>query len=102
LVEQGLDTIGWVSIDFNDLNKIKSSFVKLLVAINHNRIKYPNQKDPDEEPKEDEKKKEEEKSEKIESEVKTEKNDKEKTEKKKAKKEVVLGDKTLDGVKLNG
>ena len=89
-------------LTFNDLNKIKSSFVKLLVAINHNRIKYPNQKDPDEEPKEDEKKKEEEKSEKIESEVKTEKNDKEKTEKKKAKKEVVLGDKTLDGVKLNG
>ncbi len=92
-------------LTFSDLNKIKASFVKLLAAINHNRIKYPDQKDPDEIKKAE-----------VEKAIKTDKLDKqevassEKTsaekssqEKKRSpKKEVVLGDKTLDGVKLNG
>ena len=34
------------SLTFSDLTKIKESFVKLLVGVYHNRVKYPSQKDP--------------------------------------------------------
>lgn len=44
------------NLSFNDLTKIKLSFVKLLTATYHNRIKYPNQKDPEQIKKEEEEK----------------------------------------------
>lgn len=87
------------ALTFSDLNKIKASFVKFLVGFYHNRVKYPNQKDPDEkaDPKGDVKagavvQDSSEKAEKT-----------EKTEKivRQEKKTVVLGDKTLNEVRLN-
>lgn len=35
------------NITYSDIAKIKASFVQLLTAYYHNRVKYPNQKDPD-------------------------------------------------------
>ena len=66
-------------LTFCDLNKIKLSFVKFLVGFYHNRVKYPNQKDPDEIQKKEEV-----------------------VEDKQDEKDFVLGDKTLNEVKLNG
>lgn len=66
-------------LTFCDLNKIKLSFVKFLVGFYHNRVKYPNQKDPDEIQKKEEV-----------------------VEDKQDEKDSVLGDKTLNEVKLNG
>ncbi|MCI6365267.1 MAG: HDIG domain-containing protein [Spirochaetia bacterium] len=66
-------------LTFCDLNKIKLSFVKFLVGFYHNRVKYPNQKDPDEIQKKEEV-----------------------VENKQDEQDSVLGDKTLNEVKLNG
>ena len=66
------------ALTFGDLKKIKEVFLKILAAYYHGRIKYPNQKDPD-------------------SDTGTGSGGAKKT-----KKNVVLGDKTLDEVKING
>lgn len=59
-------------LTFGDLKKIKEVFVKILAAYYHGRIKYPNQKDPD---------------------AKVDEQDK---------KEPVLGEKTMNEVKMHG
>lgn len=61
-------------ITYSDIAKIKISFVQLLTAYYHNRVKYPNQKDPD-------------------ADKNGSKNNRD------GKQEAVLGEKTLDGVK---
>ncbi len=126
------------ALTFSDIAKIKESFVKLLVGVYHNRVKYPKQKDPessgrkdgkedkDENPESSSSSSEpsslrgEEKAEKAED--RTEKTEKpeSKADAKKAKavkkaseeasqeakidaaRKAVLGDKTLDEVRLNG
>lgn len=126
------------ALTFSDITKIKESFVKLLVGVYHNRVKYPKQKDPessgrkdgkedkDENPESSSSSSEpsslrgEEKAEKAED--RTEKTEKpeSKADAKKAKavkkaseeasqeakidaaRKAVLGDKTLDEVRLNG
>lgn len=121
------------ALTFSDITKIRESFVKLLVGVYHNRVKYPSQKDPGENQGEDKAEKGEasaksensskseggaasrekldksEKSDKSEKAEKADKSDKaekseksEKSEKKSSSGNVVLGDKTLTEVKLNG
>lgn len=65
------------ALTFGELTKIKDSFVQILAAYYHGRIKYQNQKDPDEQAQEQANpassdKKEEEKSEKSSESAKTE------------------------------
>ncbi len=97
------------SLTFSDITKIKDSFVKLLVGVYHNRIKYPNQKDPEKSAaQENTEAAREDDSDADEKRVKQGRNAKKSAEnaaqesKVDAARRAVLGDRTLEEVKING
>ena len=100
------------SLTFSDITKIRESFVKLLVGVYHNRVKYPDQKDPEQNKTSDEKTETAHNPE-VEKDAKIKDSKKDKGTKKihetsaheakvDAARKAVLGDRTINEVKLNG